>query len=95
MCDSCLGSISGFPALLRGSAGFRGKDVLVKNNRFDLDLNEGLGDAVLVLNRYGNQYRYLFAEVVTKQAVEIEFRSILGIRLKAVLTRRHLEELAL
>ena len=48
--------------------------------------------AVLVLNRYGNQYRYLFAEVVTKQAVEIEFRSILGIRLKAVLTRRHLEE---
>ena len=27
MYDSCLGSISGFPALLRGSAGFRGKGI--------------------------------------------------------------------
>ena len=62
-----MGYVSGFPALPHSSAGFRGKDVLVKNNRFDLDLNEGLGDAVLVLNRYGNQYRYLFAEVVAKR----------------------------
>ena len=39
-----------------------------------------------MLNRYGNQYRYLFAEVVAKQAVEAAF----GVKVESVNTLRTL-----